>query len=145
MTARALLAAALTAAALAGCGGETPREVRVLAPAWIEADLERFERETGCGVDLRVYDEDEALEPIAERRNVDVVAAPVPPGTGDETQEFVRVTRPGGVALTVPKHLAAAFPGRREPAGRRSIAWRARPEGDNDECARRWLAYVTSQ
>ncbi|HEX7255478.1 MAG TPA: hypothetical protein VF236_06065 [Gaiellaceae bacterium] len=135
------------AVALAGCGGgsNSDREVRLLAPAWIDADVERFERESGCRVDLRVYDDDERLDPIAERRNVDVVAARVEPGAGDQTEEFVRVTLSGGVEVTIPRRLATAFRGRARPAGRRSIAWLIREEGDNDDCARAWIAYATSQ
>lgn len=143
MSARALLTAAL-AVALAGCGGDARREVRVLAPAWIEVDLQRFEEESGCRADLRVYDDGERLEPIAERRDADVVAARVQPGSGDQTEEFVRV-RLSGVEVKLPRRLAAAVGGRQQPAGRRSIVWRLRPEGDNDECGRRWIAYVTSQ
>ena len=144
MSARALLAAALTTA-LAACGGDSGREVRLLAPAWFDADFQRFERGTGCRVDLRVYDAGEELDPIAERRDVDVVAAPGAPGAGDETQEFVQITLSGGVQVTIPKRLAAAFRGPQKPAAQRSVVWRIRPEGDNDDCARRWLAYVTSQ
>lgn len=145
MSARALLAVALLAGA-AGCGGGDPEpEVRLLAPAWIDDDVARFERESGCRVDLRTYDERDRLEPIAERRDVDVVAAPSTRGAGDQTEEFVRVTLSGGVQVTIPERLASAFRGRKEPAGRRSIVWVLRPEGDNPDCGRRWIDYATSQ
>lgn len=144
MAARALLAVALLAG-VAGCGGEPEPEVRLLAPAWIDEDVQRFERESGCRVDLRTYDDGEQLEPIAERRDADVVAAPVTGGAAHQTEEFVRVALSGGVEVTIPRRLASAFPGRHEPAGRRSIRWTIRPEGDNEDCARRWVAYATSQ
>ncbi|HET7854928.1 MAG TPA: hypothetical protein VFL41_00575 [Gaiellaceae bacterium] len=144
MSCRAFFAVALLAS-LAGCGGgESRPEVRLLAPAWIDDDVARFERDSGCRVDLRTYDEGDRLEPIAERRDVDVIAAPTR-GTGDQTEAFVRVKLSGGVEVTVPERLASGFRGPRTPAGRRSIVWRLRPEGDNDECARRWLAYASSQ
>lgn len=145
MAVRLVLAAA-AAAVLAGCGGSGPQpEVRLLAPPWIDDDVSRFERESGCRVDLRVYDEDEELAPIASRRDVDVVAEPVAPGTGDQTEQFVRMTLSGGVEVTIPTRLSGAYRGTVAPAGRRSIRWTLRPEGDNDACARRWVAYATSQ
>jgi hypothetical protein len=72
MSMRALLAATLLAA-MAGCGSDERREVRLLAPAGIVSDAEsvRFEQETDCRVDLRVYDSNEDLEPIAKRRDSD--------------------------------------------------------------------------
>jgi hypothetical protein len=132
---------------LAACGGEkeTRREVRLLAPAGIVEDVPRFERTTGCRVDLRVYDEDEDVDAIARRRNADVVAGPVPPGgTPHVSQELVRITLERGIEITVPKRLASAFDGEVRPAGRRSLAWTIREEGDNDACARRWLDHATS-
>lgn len=144
MAARTLLAVALLAG-LVGCGAEAEPEVHLLAPAWIDDDVQRFERESGCRVDLRTYDDGERLGPIAERRDVDVVAAPAEAGAAHQTEDFVRVTLSGGVEVTIPRRLASAFPGRHEPAGRRTIRWTIRPEGDNDECARRWVAYATSQ
>jgi hypothetical protein len=145
MSFRRVVATALVAA-LSGCGGaEERREVRLLAPAWIDADIQRFERESGCLVDLRVYDDDEELEPIAERRNVDIVAARAPNGDGDQSEQFVTVTLRGGVEVTVPERLASAYDGRKRPAGRRAIVWMPRRGGGNPECARRWLGYATSQ
>lgn len=146
MVIRLLLGGALLA--VTGCGANAPaaREVRLLAPAWAVGDLAAFERRTGCRVELRVYDENEDLEVIADRRDIDVVAAPVPPGgDGDRSEEFVQVTLEGGVEITIPKRLSTAFGGQTRPAGRRSIIWLTRTEGDNDDCGRRWLAYAMSQ
>ncbi len=55
------------------------------------------------------------------------------------------MTLKGGVEITVPKRLASAFNGPSRPAGTRAIAWRIRDEGENPGCARRWVAYATSQ
>jgi hypothetical protein len=142
---RALVAAALLA--LAGCGGSGDRrEVRLLAPAGLVGDVTPFERETGCRVDLRVYDEGEDLDAIAGRRDVDVIAGPVQPGErADDSVELVRVTLPSGIEITVPKKLASAFHGTVRPAGRRTTAWVIREDGDNSDCAERWLDYATSQ
>ena len=105
-----------------------------------------FERETGCRVDLRVYDEGEDLDAIARRRDVDVIAEPVPPGErADDSVELVRVTLRSGIEITVPKKLASAFHGTVRPAGRRTTAWVIREDGDNPDCAERWLDYATSQ
>ncbi len=114
---RALVAAALLA--LAGCGGSGDRrEVKLLAPAGLVGDVAPFERETGCRVDLRVYDEGEDLDAIARRRDVDVIAEPVPPGErADDSVELVRVTLRSGIEITVPKKLASAFHGT-VPTGR---------------------------
>ncbi len=148
MSIRTLLVAALLVT-LAGCGGATVKEVRLLAPAGLaeEAQITRFERDSGCRVDLRVYDDDEDLEAIAARRDTDVIAGPVPPGgLPDDSVELVRVELRSGVVLTVPRDLASSFDSASvRPAGRRETAWTIRPEGDNDDCARRFLAYVTSQ
>jgi hypothetical protein len=146
MAVRLPLTAALLLA-LSGCGGDNDvqREVRLLAPAGIVEDTTGFERETGCRVDLRVYDDDEDVDAIARRRDADVVAGPVPPGrTPDVSVELVRVTLERGVELTIPRELASAFDGLVRPAGRRSIVWTIRGEGDNEACARRWLDYATS-
>ena len=148
MSIRALLAAALLTT-VAGCGGEEQREVRLLAPAGVvsDADAFRFERETDCGVDLRVYDPNEDLEPIAERRDTDAIAAPTLNGeTADVTDEMARLTLKDGVVVTVPTRLAAALdPLETQPAGQRRLTWTIREDGDNDDCARRWIAYATSQ
>ena len=134
---------------LAGCGGEQPSrpEVRVLAPAGIVEDVSAFERQSGCRVDLRVYDDAEDVDAIARRRDVDVVAGPAPPGREpDVSVPLVRITLERGLTITIPKRLASAFAGAPiRPAGRRSIVWTIREEGDNDACARRWLDYATSQ
>ena len=142
---RALVAAALLA--LPGCGGSGDRrEVRLLAPAGLVGDVTPFERETGCRVDLRVYDEGEDLDAIARRRDVDVIAEPVPPGgRADDSVELVRVRLRSGIEITVPKKLASAFRGTVRPAGRRTTAWVIREDGDNPDCAERWLDYATSQ
>jgi hypothetical protein len=142
---RGLVAAALLT--LAGCGGgEHQREVRLLAPAGLVGDVAQFERETGCRVDLRVYDEGEDLDAIARRRDVDVIATPVPPGeSADDSVELVRITLPSGIEITVPKTLASAFQGTVRPAGRRSTVWVIREDGDNRDCAERWVDYATSQ
>lgn len=142
---RALAAAALLA--LAGCGGSENRlEVRLLAPAGLVGDVTPFERETGCRVDLRVYDEGEDLDAIARRRDVDVLAEPVPPGErADDSVELVRIALTSGIEITVPKTLASAFHGTVRPAGRRTTAWVIREDGDNRECAKRWLDYARSQ
>jgi hypothetical protein len=142
---RALVAAVLLA--VTGCGGsDQKREVRLLAPAGLVGDVAAFERQTGCRVDLRVYDEGEDLDTIARRRDVDVVAGPVPPGQrADDSVELVRITLASGIEITVPKALARAYHGTVRPAGRRSTAWVIRDDGDNPDCARRWLGYATSQ
>jgi len=146
MAVRLLVAAALVAA-LAACGDEnaTP-EVRVLAPAGLVGDVTPFERETGCRVDLRVYDDDEDIDAIARRRDVDVVAGPVRPGERpDHSVELVRITLDRGLEITIPKRLAAAYDRPARPAGRRLTRWTIRHDGENPGCARRWLAYATSQ
>jgi hypothetical protein len=142
---RALVAAALLA--LAGCGGSGDRrEVRLLAPAGLVGDVTPFERETGCRVDLRVYDEGEDVDAIARRRDVDVIAGPVRPGErADDSVQLVRVTLPSGIEITVPKKLASAFHGTVRPAGRRTTAWVIREDRDNSDCAERWFDYATSQ
>lgn len=148
MSIRTLLVAAVLAS-LAGCGGETQGEVRLLAPADLaeDAEIARFERDSGCRVDLRVYDIGEDLEAIADRRDTDVVAGPVPSGgLAHDSVELARVKLRSGVVLTLPRGLARAFDNAAvEPAGRRDTAWTIRAEGDNEDCARRWLDYVTSQ
>jgi hypothetical protein len=147
MARRLVLAAALLHV-LAGCGAadEPRREVRLLAPPRVVDDVARFERATGCRVDLRVYDENEDINAIAHRRNADVIAAPAPPGmTPHVSQELVQITLAPGLEVTIPKQLAPAFDGDARPAGRRSTVWRIRPEGENDDCARRWLAYAASR
>jgi hypothetical protein len=146
MACRLTLAAALLLA-LAACGGadEPPREVRLLAPAGVVDDTTGFERRTRCRVDLRVYDESEDVRAIATRRDADVVAGPAPPGVEPHvTHDLVRITLASGLEITIPKRLAAAFDGEARPAGRRSFVWTIRAEGDNDACARRWLADATS-
>jgi hypothetical protein len=148
MSMRALLAATLLTA-MAGCGSDERPEVRLLAPAGIvsDADSARFERETDCRVDLRVYDPNEDLGPIAERRDSDAIAAPTQDGeTADVTDEMARLTLKDGLVVTVPTRLAAALdPGETQPAGERRLTWTIRDEGDNDDCARLWIAYATSQ
>jgi hypothetical protein len=147
MAVRSVLAAFLLLA-LAGCGGdqESNREVRLLAPAGLVDDPEAFERRTGCRVDLRVYDDGEDLDAIARRRDVDVVAAPVPPGApADDSVELVRVELASGLEVTIPRALASAFEGPARPAGRRRTAWVIREDGENEACAERWLDYATSQ
>jgi hypothetical protein len=148
MSARALLAAA-SVALVAGCGGDEQREVRLLAPAGVVADeaSAQFERETGCRVDLRVYDTDEDIHAIADRRDTDVIAEPTPEGEmPDLVEEFVVASLKSGVVVTVPRRLAPALePIETRPAPRRELTWSVREEGDNDDCARRWLAYATPQ
>ena len=94
MSMRALLVAALVAA-VAGCGGDAQREVRLLAPVGIVADAQaaRFERQTGCRVDLRVYDPDEDIKAIAGRRDTDVIAHPTPDGETPDISERSRAPR----------------------------------------------------
>jgi hypothetical protein len=134
---------------VAGCGGEqaSRSEVRLLAPAGIVEDVSRFERRSGCRVDLRVYDDAEDVAAIARRRDADVVAEPAPPGRQpDLSVPLVRITLERGLTVTIPKRLASGFPGTSmRPAGRRSIVWTIREQGENDTCARRWLDYATSQ
>jgi hypothetical protein len=147
MAVRLHLAAGLLLA-FTGCGGdgESRAEVRLLAPVAVAPDVARFERETGCRVDLRVYDEGEDVAAIARRRNADVVARPVPPGrTPHLSEPLVRITIAKDLGITIPRRLAAAFDRPARPAGQRALAWSIRPEGENDACARRWLAYATSQ
>jgi hypothetical protein len=148
MSAKAFLTAALLTA-VAGCGGEERREVRLLAPVGIVSDAQaaRFERETDCRVDLRVYDPNEDLEAIAERRDTDAIAAPTRNGeTPHVSEALAQLTLKDGVVVTVPTRLAAALdPLLISPAGRRELTWTIREQGDNDDCARRWIAYATSQ
>jgi hypothetical protein len=147
MARRLVLAAAVLHVLTACGGGEEPRrEIRLLAPAGIVDDVAHFERATGCRVDLRVYDEDEDVDAIARRRDTDVVAAPAPRNTTPHiSQELVQITLARGLEVTIPRRLAHAFDGPVRPAGRRSIVWRIRSDGENDACARRWLAYATSR
>ncbi len=144
---RALLAAAFLTV-LAGCGGDSPpREVRLLAPVGVAKDVPRFERETGCRVDLRVYDEAEDVGAIARRRGADVIAGGTPAGgVPDVVQELARLTLEGGIVLIIPRSLASEFDWVDiRSAGRRQLSWTISEEGDNDDCARRWLAHATSQ
>jgi hypothetical protein len=148
MSARAVLTAALLIA-LAGCGGEERREVRLLAPVGIVSDEDSatFERETNCHVDVRVYDSDEELDAISRRRDTDAIAAPTRNGeTPHVSEALAQLTLKDGVVVTVPARLAPALePLLIRPAGRRDLTWSIREEGDNDDCARRWIAYATSQ
>jgi spermidine/putrescine-binding protein len=147
MAIRSVLAAALLVT-LAGCGGDSAaqREVRLLAPPGLVEDVAPFERRTGCRVDLRVYDEGEDLAAIARRRDADVVARPVPPGSAaHDSVELVRVELDSGLEITIPKALASAFDGTVSPAGRRRTKWVIRDDGENGDCAERWLDYATSQ
>jgi hypothetical protein len=147
MALRLVLAAALVAA-LAACGGddEATREVKLLAPAGLVGDVATFERETECRVDLRVYDDSEDLDAIAERRDVDAVARPVRPGErADDSVDLVRIPLEPGLEITIPKELAPAYDGPARPAGRRLTRWAIREDGENPDCARRWVAYATSQ
>jgi hypothetical protein len=149
MSVRALLAAALLTA-LAGCGGEgSEQELRLLAPAGIveDGDARRFERETGCRLDLRVYDEEEDLDAIADRRDADAIARPTPNGAVPHlSEEMVRATLEGGVVVTIPRELAPALnPVKVRPARRREISWVLREEGDNRDCATRWISQAISQ
>ncbi|HVD24712.1 MAG TPA: hypothetical protein VNB86_01840 [Gaiellaceae bacterium] len=144
MAARLLAAAALLAAV--GCGSsENQPHVAILAPAWIDADIPRFEQQTGCRVDLRVYDDGEDLPAIAKRRETDVVAAPVPRGQdAEQVERFVEVTLDRGVKITIPERLASAFHGPRRPAGSRGILWLSTHRGSGDRrCIGRWILYVT--
>jgi len=147
MAVRSLLAAVLLAL-LPACGGDddATREVKLLAPAGLVGDVARFERDTGCRVDLRVYDEDEDIATIARRRDVDVVARPVRAGERpDDSVELVRIMLEPGLEITIPKRLAAAYDRPTRPAGRRLTRWTIRDAGENPECARRWIAYATAQ
>ena len=147
MSIRVLLAAALLSV-LVGCGGDSEaREVRLLAPVGIAKDVTSFEHATRCRVDLRVYDEGEDIAAIARRRDADAIAGPTAPGAvPDVVEALVRVKLEGGVVLTIPRDLASAFdPAEVRSAGRRQISWTIRKEGDNDECARRWIAHAVSQ
>jgi hypothetical protein len=147
MAIRIVLAATL-ALALAGCGSDTTttRDVRLLAPPGLADDHTAFERQTGCRVDLRVYDAGEDLAAIARRRDADVVAGPVPPGqSAHDSVELVRIELDDGLEVTIPKALASAFNGTAHPAGRRKTRWVIREAGENEECAELWLAYATSQ
>jgi hypothetical protein len=146
MSIRPTLAAAACLVAVAGCGADSQanREVRLLAPPGVADDVAAFERRTGCRVDLRVYDEGEDLAAIARRRDADVVAEPVSAGeTPHDSIELVRVAVAPGLEVTIPKELASAFRGTARAAGVRETRWELRQEGENDDCARRWLAYAT--
>jgi hypothetical protein len=141
-----LVFAATMLLVLGGCGDSADtHEVRLLAPAGLVGDVAAFERRTGCRVDLRVYDENEDLAVIARRRDVDVVAGPVPPGgVAHDSVDLVRVELDSGLQVTIPKPLAPAFDGTAHAAGRRTTAWVIREEGENQDCAERWLDYATS-
>ena len=144
---RALLAAALLTV-LAGCGGGSEtREVRLLAPIGVAEDVAGFEEETGCRVDLRVYDDGDDIDAIARRRDADVIARPtLAGGVTHVVETLTRVTLEGGVVVTIPRELASAFDAVDvRSAGRRQLSWTIREEGDNHDCARRWLAHATSQ
>jgi hypothetical protein len=148
MAVRGILAATLLLIVATGCGGDATerQEVRLLAPADLAADVARFERRTGCRVDLRVYDDGEDIAVIAKRRDVDVVAKRVPPGAvAHDSVELVRVELEPGLEVTVPKALASAFHGTVRPAGVRRTRWTLRNEGESADCAERWLDYATSQ
>jgi hypothetical protein len=148
MVFRALLGASLVLAT-AACGGDegSRPELGILAPAGLpELDHVRsFERKTGCRVDLRVYDENEDIAAIARRRDVDVVATPSTRKDAHESIELVQIMLAPGLEITVPKRYATAFDKPARPAGRRSIRWTIRQQGENPGCARRWLAYANSQ
>jgi hypothetical protein len=147
MAIRPGLAAALVLA-LTACGGDSTatREVRLLAPPGLVDNHSAFERRTGCRVDLRVYDDGEDISAIARRRDVDVVAGPLPPGqAAHDTVELVRIQLDDGLEVTIPKALASAFEGTARPAGRRATRWVVREDGENEDCAERWLDYATSQ
>jgi hypothetical protein len=147
MSIRALLAVAVLTV-LAACGGDSAtREVRLLAPVGIAKNVTGFELETGCRVDLRVYDEGEDIDAIAQRRDADVVARPtLAGGVAHVVETLARVTLEGGVVVTIPRDLASAFdPVEVRSAGRRQLSWTIREDGDNDDCARSWIAYATSQ
>jgi hypothetical protein len=146
MAVRLVLAAALLLL-LPACGEDGSRadEVRILAPADLVETVRDFERKTGCRVDVRAYDAGEDLAAIARRRDVDVIAAPTPPGTRPhDSVELVRITLEPGLEITVPRRFASAYDKPARPAGRRSTRWTIRNEGENRDCARRWIAYATS-
>lgn len=146
MAVRLVLAAALLLLVACGEDGSPAHEVRILAPADLVENAADFERATGCRVDVRAYDADEDLPAIARRRDVDVVAAPAPPGTRPhDSVELVRITLEPGLEITVPRRFASAFDKPARPAGRRSTRWTIRNEGENPDCAHRWVAYATSQ
>jgi ABC-type glycerol-3-phosphate transport system substrate-binding protein len=143
MAVRRLLAAALLLV-LAGCGGSEPasRELRLVAPADLVEAVPSFERATGCRVEVRVYDEGEDLAAIVRRRDADVVAEPVRSVAEADDVVSLAEVKVGGVTVRIPVSLAPAFGGPVKPAGRRLTRWTIRDEGDNDECARRWIAYA---
>lgn len=146
MAVRLVLAAALLLLPACGGDGSPAYEVRILAPADLVENVASFERATGCRVDVRAYDAGEDLAAIARRRDVDVIAAPTPPGTRPhDSVELVRITFAPGLEITVPRRFASAFDKPARPAGRRSTRWTIRDEGENPDCAHRWVAYATSQ
>jgi hypothetical protein len=149
MSVRTLVAAALALGLTACGGGNSERELRLLAPAGVVEDeqLRRFERETGCRVDVRVYDAEEDVDAIAERRDTDVIAGPTPNGSIPHVSEaMVRATLEGGIVVTIPRELASALnPVVVRPAGRRELSWLRRKEGDSAGCAVRWIAQAISQ
>jgi hypothetical protein len=146
MAVRLVLAAALLLLPACGRDGSPAHEVRILAPADLVENVADFERATGCRVDVRAYDADEDLAAIARRRDVDVIAAPTSPGTTPhDSVELVRITLERGLEITVPRRFASAFDKPARPAGRRTTRWTIREEGENPDCAHRWVAYATSQ
>jgi hypothetical protein len=168
MSIRIGLAATLVAFATA-CGGDTgTRQVRLLAPPGYVEDgstlpgsdwVTPFERRTGCEVDARIYDENEDVVAIARRRDIDAVAGSeeilaelrrerelLPGSTPHDIVALARVRLASGIELTIPQELAQALrPVLIRPAGHRTIAWAIREEGDNRDCARRWIAYAISR
>jgi hypothetical protein len=169
MSIRIALAAAFVLVA-PGCGGTSgeTREVRLLAPTGYVEDgstlpdsdwVTPFERRTGCEVDARVYDEDEDVVAIARRRDVDAVAGSeevldrlrragelLPGSTLQDSVALVRATLASGVELTIPQELAHALrPVLIRPAGHRTTAWAIRKDGDNRDCARRWITHASSR
>jgi hypothetical protein len=168
MSIRIGLAAALVALGTA-CGGDTDtRQVRLLAPPGYVEDgstlpksdwVTPFERRTGCEVDARVYDDNEDVVAIARRRDIDAVAGSdeilaelrregelLPGSTPHDSVALARVRLASGIELTLQRHLAQALrPVSIRPAGRRAIAWAIRKDGDNRDCARRWIVHATAR
>jgi hypothetical protein len=144
MAVRLLLTAVLLLL-LPACGKDraAPAQLRLLAPADLVGDVSGFERATECRVDVRVYDAREDVAAIARRRDVDVIAARVSDGTqADESVRLVRITLEDGLEITIPRRFATAFQRPFRPAGRRLTRWTIRREGENPDCARRWVAYT---
>ena len=161
MAIRALVAAALLI--LAGCGGatEATREVHLLAPAGY---VEDGSTDSAWTPSRRSSAGPAAASTSASTTRTKIIAAIARDATQMRRRHRRRRCRSArtrgptsaernsrGSRSTkrhrdhVPKRLASAFDGVARPADSRTIAWVIRKDGDNPDCAERWIDYATSQ